>query len=290
MKAYPVDDMDAVIRRITESVIASVTAKHATSEPEPEPKTEPKAKLTRTRTATASKSKLTARSQWYDVLPAILPHTNRILLIGPPSSGKSTTAQRVAKIRHRVTMTETTSTETLIGTFLNVEGNTVWHDGPFTRAMRAGEAILVDEVDRYSPEAASLFYSLIDDGPHIILPNGETVEAKEGYRVLMTTNETLETLPAAVQDRIEVILMASVPHEDALALLPGPLADVTLAHYRSLPVPKLRLAPSLRRMLAFHRLTSAGIPPEVTASLVFGSCAAPELLSVLTTAGATHEA
>lgn len=252
-------------------------------EPEPTPELAPEAKPTRQR------CKLSNSSPWYDILPEVLPHLNRLLLIGPPSSGKSTTSMLVAGVKHRITMTETTSKEELLGQFHLIEGSTKWIDGPVTTAMRNGEPVLIDEIDRYSPECASLCYSIIDDRPHVTLPNGEQIKAKDGFKVLMTSNESLETLPAAVQDRIEAIIMASVPHPDSLSELPDALRELTIRTYETKTrfAPGLRLEPSVRRMRAFYKLMSV-IPSDVAARLVFGSAGATEVLSVIASVEGTR--
>ena len=238
-------------------------------------------------TPTAGKpllSKLRASSDWHTILPAILPYTNRVLIIGPPGTGKSTTAINVAGIQHRITMTETTSREDLIGMFHLIDGATKWVDGPITAAMRAGVPVLTDEIDRYSPECASLFYGVIDDKPHIALPNGEIVHAADGYKMIMTSNESLDALPPAVQDRIEVILYAGTPHDAAIAHLPAAQRSAVSCYYKGVLEPSIKLPPTVRRMRAFHRLTSAGLDARVAATLVFGTEGAKEVTSVITSA------
>lgn len=234
---------------------------------------------------TPVKVRLSNTSPWYDVLTAVLPYSDRILLIGPPSTGKSTTAMLYAGVQHRVTMTETTSREDLIGMFHLIDGATKWIDGPFTAAMRKGEAVLIDEIDRYSPECASLLYSLIDDQPHISLPTGEFIKAAKGYKVLMTTNDGIETLPVAVQDRVEVLISANVPHEAALAGMDKALSSVVYRYYSAIPVKPWKGAPTVRRMRTFTRLLAASIPQQVAAGLVFGD-GSKEVLSTITSAEA----
>ena len=247
----------------------------------PEAKTE----VVAPRPVKARVSKINNLSPWYDVLTAVLPYSDRILLIGPPSTGKSTTAMLYADTKHRVTMTETTSREDLIGMFHLIDGATKWIDGPFTSAMRNGEAVLVDEIDRYSPECASLLYSLIDDQPHISLPTGEFVKAAKGYKVLMTTNDGIETLPVAVQDRVEVLISANVPHEKALEGMDKAMSQVVFRYYSAIPVKPWKGTPTVRRMRTFTRLIAASIPQNVAASLVFGN-GDKEVLSAITSAEA----
>lgn len=232
-------------------------------------------------------SKLRASSDWHTILPAILPYTSRVLIIGPPGTGKSTTAINVAGIQHRITMTETTSREDLIGMFHLIDGATKWVDGPITAAMRNGEAVLTDEIDRYSPECASLFYGVIDDKPHIALPNGEIVHAMDGYKMIMTSNESLDTLPPAVQDRIEVILYAGTPHDAAVSHLPKANRAVVDLYYNGLPKPSLKLPPTVRRMCMFCKLTAAGLESRLAAYLVFGKDGEAEVTSAITSAEST---
>ena len=232
-------------------------------------------------TARAKKSchRTIASSHWLEVFGAILPHVRRVLLIGAPGTGKSTAAMNVAGCKYRVTMTESTTKDDLLGYWELRDQKTVWVDGPVTLAMREGTPILIDEINCYSPEASSLLYSIIDDAPHVEIPSG-TVEAKDGYKMIMTANEGLDTLPDAVRDRIEVVLDANIPCEGALSHITPALAECCAAYYRTLPKPVISLLPSVRRVRTLHTLLQAGIDSTLAAKLVFGEASA-EISSVL---------
>lgn len=231
-------------------------------------------------TACAKKScELDTTSHWLEVFGAILPYTKRILLIGAPGTGKSTAAMNVAGCKYRVTMTESTTKDDLLGYWELRDQRTVWVDGPVTLAMRKGAPILIDEINCYSPEASSLLYSIIDDAPHVEIPSG-TVEAKDGYKMIMTANEGLDTLPDAVRDRIEVVLDANIPCNGALAHVMPALAECCTAYYRTLPKPVISLLPSVRRVHTLHTLLQAGIDSTLASKLVFGE-ASSEVSSVL---------
>jgi len=231
-------------------------------------------------TARAMKScHLTVASHWLEVFDAILPHVRRVLLIGAPGTGKSTAAMNVAGCKYRVTMTESTTKDDLLGYWELRDQKTVWVDGPVTLAMREGAPILIDEINCYSPEASSLLYSIIDDAPHVEIPSG-TVEAKDGYKMIMTANEGLDTLPDAVRDRIEMVLDANIPCEGALSHITPALAECCAAYYRTLPKPVISLLPSVRRVRTLHTLLQAGIDSTLAAKLVFGEASA-EISSVL---------
>lgn len=239
------------------------------------PKPAPKLKKIQTQ---ESALRLTSNSNWTDLFVAVLPHVHRVLLIGAPGTGKSTAAMQIAQCRHRITMTETTSEDALLGMWHLRDNKTVWTDGPLTQAMKQGEPVLVDEIDHYSPEAASLLYSLIDDNPHVETPEG-SVTAQDGYKMIMTANEGLETLPAAVQDRIEVIIDANTPANGALADVPEPLRNLSKNYYKALPRPAIRMPATVRRVRTFDKLMKAGFVASVAAKLVFGDNR--EVLSVL---------
>lgn len=225
--------------------------------------------------------KLTASSQWYEVLEQLTRVLDRILLVGPPSSGKSTTAIKTLGIKHRITMTPNTGREDLCGMFHLIDGQTVWIDGPITKAMRNGHPVLIDEIDRAGAEVESLMYSVIDDQPHLSLPNGELVQASSGYKVLMTSNQSPDVLEDAVRDRMEAILLAYNPHKDALSGMSEVESTLVQNYYRAIPKPTLRLNPTVRRMRAFNKICKAGIPVKIAAVSVFGPNASPEIQSVI---------
>jgi hypothetical protein len=58
--------------------------------------------------------KLTKTSTWYEALAQLTRTLDRILIVGPPSSGKSTTAIKTLGIKHRITMTPNTSQRRLV--------------------------------------------------------------------------------------------------------------------------------------------------------------------------------
>jgi len=227
----------------------------------------------------STKSSFTVASHWLDIFSGILPHVHRVLLIGAPGTGKSTAAMNVAGCKYRVTMTESTTKDDLLGYWELRDQKTMWVDGPVTLAMREGAPILIDEINCYSPEASSLLYSIIDDAPHVEIPSG-TVEAKDGYKMIMTANEGLDTLPDAVRDRIEVVLDANIPCPGALSHITPALAECCAAYYRTLPKPVISLLPSVRRVRTLHTLLQAGIDSTLASKLVFGE-ASSEISSVL---------
>jgi len=134
---------------------------------------------------------------------------NRILLYGPPRTGKSSIGYSIFDAIERATIHKQLPVEDLLGGYALVNGTTQWQDGPAIRALRKGLPIVLDEVDQISPECRCILHALLDDPPGITLANGERVNAKEGYCVIATTNALPSGLPPAVLDRFDLILLAN---------------------------------------------------------------------------------
>lgn len=234
--------------------------------------------------------KLGENAQWWDVLSTL---TNglgdkeyiRILLLGPPSSGKSTTSMIEANAAYRVTMTEGSGVEDLMGMFQLVKGETVWVDGPVTKAMREGKRILIDEIDQHKSECGSLMYAILDDHPEVTLMSGERVIAQPGYGVIATTNNNVGSLPEAILDRFEAVILAVQAHPAAVAGLPEQMAAASLNYYKGLNRKPWEWAgkPSVRRVKGYNRMLPI-IGEKHASELAFGT-AAKEMLGIFTTAG-----
>lgn len=134
----------------------------------------------------------------------------RVLLWGPPRTGKSYAGTDLFEVgSERCTIHKQLPTEDLLGGYALVNGTTQWMDGPAIRALRNGKTLVLDEVDQISPECRCILHALLDDPAGITLASGERVKAKEGYCVIGTTNAQPSSLPPAILDRFDLILLAN---------------------------------------------------------------------------------
>lgn len=215
--------------------------------------------------------------KWYEVLEVIerAGGVPRVLLWGPPGTGKTSWAAKAAGDAgyYRVAMTRSMTPDDLIGGWRLADGNTVWVAGPAVRALTFGKLLLLDEVDQASPDVESLLHVLLDD-PDIVrleTPTG-TVRPAPGYRVVATTNQTPDSLPEAIRDRFAggLTVYCDVPTPDALARLPQPLRGYVAAHYERQPRQTWTPALSYRSASAYVTLLQIGLPPMTAAQLVWG--------------------
>lgn len=232
--------------------------------------------------------------QWWNILEQLSQASGRLILVGPPGTGKSQTAFLLLGNAQRLTMTEGTAVEDLLGMFHLIEGSTVWKDGPAARAMRGGTALILDEIDKYSPEVGSLLYALLDDDPQVTLPSGEHLKAKKGYKVIATSNANVSALPEAILDRMEAVIIAAKPHPDAMSHLNLHERAAVVSHYEKKVDEKAWQwsgAATLRRMRAYHkfRVSLKDLPEIIAAEAAFGKNG-KEIVSVLATSARTKEA
>lgn len=242
------------------------------------------------KTGLALKKSGQTATQWEEQLKIFVEAGGRRgMLIGPAGTGKSTAASDGYKFR--VTCHEDMGPESLVGTFIQKDGQTVWIDGAAVKAMRLGTRLVLDEIDHVSPECMSLCYALLDDAPSIMLPTGEYVEAEDGYSVIATSNGNPMELPDPIMDRLEFILVADKPSKGAWQRLESPADDISSVlsvmhnHYTAVPATTWDWSgkPTVRRTAAFVKFVRAGVDATLAAKGVFGK-AGKELLSAMTTA------
>jgi MoxR-like ATPase len=233
-------------------------------------------------------SKKNPEQTCWDIVSAVLSHSTRTLLFGPPGTGKTHAACRLGlNDRQRVfsvTLTEETPAAELRGHYILKDGKYVWHDGPAVAAWRCGGRLVVNEIQRGGPDVHSLLLAITDD-PGIAemdLPSGEKVKPGSGFACVATMNgDPKELLDPALADRFAVSIHIDKVHPEAVAQLPQ---DVQQAAARTALIDEEDRRISVRAWYAFAQLREQlmkGHSPEaalqIAAKAVFNSRAVDAL-------------
>lgn len=116
-----------------------------------------------------------------------------VMLKGPTGCGKTRFVEHMAWRLGRPLITvachDDLSASDLIGRYLIRHDNTVWHDGPLTRAVREGAICYLDEVVEARQDTIVVLHSLTDY--RRILPidkTGEKLIAATGFQLVISYN------------------------------------------------------------------------------------------------------
>ncbi|MGY4374370.1 nitric oxide reductase NorQ protein [Bradyrhizobium sp. i1.3.6] len=151
------------------------------------------------------------------VLPAYVPSGNEcalfehawrhqlpVLLKGPTGCGKTRfvahMAARLGLPLHTVACHDDLTAADLTGRYLLRGGDTVWTDGPLTRAVREGGICYLDEVVEARKDVTVVLHPLTDD--RRILPlerTGEELVAPKSFMLVVSYNPGYQTLLKALK-------------------------------------------------------------------------------------------
>ena len=128
-----------------------------------------------------------------------------VLLKGPTGCGKTRFVRHMAHKLNRPLITvacqEDLSAADLTGRYLLEGGDTVWSDGPVTRAVRSGAIIYLDEVVEARPDVLTLLHPLTDD--RRILPlerKGEELQAPDTFQVVISYNPGYQSVSRSLKE------------------------------------------------------------------------------------------
>ena len=116
-----------------------------------------------------------------------------LLLKGPTGTGKSRFVEYMAYRLRRPLITvachEETSSTDLIGRYILKGTETIWLDGPLTRAVKEGAILYLDEIAEARPDVLVAIHPLTDYRRTIYLDKlGETVTATDGFMFVASYN------------------------------------------------------------------------------------------------------
>ncbi len=224
-----------------------------------------------------------------------------LLLKGPTGAGKTRfvlhMAARLGLPVSTVVCHDDLTAADLTGRHLLKGGETVWMDGPLTRAVRAGGLCYLDEIVEARKDVAVVLHSLTDD--RRILPlerTGEELRAPPSFMLVISYNpgyqNLLKNLKPSTRQRFVSITFDFLPREQEIAVVSresglgeadvAPLVDLA-RRLRSLKGQDIEEGVSTRLIIYCASLIGAGmpLPAAVTAALIEPLTDEPEVKAAL---------
>lgn len=118
----------------------------------------------------------------------------RLLLVGPTGSGKSSLVEQVASLMNwpvlRAVLSSGLTKEDLVGTWTIQDGATIFREGLLPRAMKMGAICLLDEVDGMEPDVGFAIHQVLEpQGNLVLLQDGaRVIRPHPDFRVVATAN------------------------------------------------------------------------------------------------------
>ena len=203
-----------------------------------------------------------------------------LLLKGPTGCGKSRLVEHMAARLGRPLITvachDETSAIDLTGRYLVHGGDTVWQDGPVSRAVRNGAILYLDEFAEARSDVVVVIHPLSDHRRTLYVErHDEQIEAAEGFMLVVSYNpgyqRGLKELKPSTRQRFLAASLGYPSRDVELEILQGE-TDIDTENGKKLCalVHKLReleplgLAemPSTRLIVNAARLIKAGLPPR----------------------------
>ncbi len=146
-----------------------------------------------------------AHSNEVEVFETAAKNNLPVLLKGPTGCGKSRFVRYMAEKLNRPLITvacqEDLAAADLTGRFLLEGGQTVWRDGPLTRAVREGAICYLDEVVEARSDVMTVIHPLTDDRRVLPLDRlGVELQAKEGFLVVISYNPGYQSVTKELKE------------------------------------------------------------------------------------------
>ena len=122
-----------------------------------------------------------------------------VMLKGPTGCGKTRFLEHMAfqLARPLVTVSchEDLTSSDLVGRFLLEGAETVWQDGPLTRAVKAGAVCYLDEIVEARTDSTVVIHSLTDHRRKLTIEKkGQEIEAHEDFMLVISYNPGYQTV------------------------------------------------------------------------------------------------
>jgi nitric oxide reductase NorQ protein len=208
-----------------------------------------------------------------------------IMLKGPTGCGKTRLVEHMA---HRfgvplstVSCHEDITTADLLGRYVLAGGDTVWVDGPLTRAVREGGICYLDEIVEARQDSIVAIHPLVDHRRELCIERlgGIRIPAAEGFCIAISYNpgyqSILKDLKMSTRQRmISIELGFPPPDIEHAIVMHEAQVDTTLANdlvslgqaIRRLEDSDLKEVASTRTLIAAAKLTRSGLPLRTAAA------------------------
>lgn len=209
-------------------------------------------------------------------------YRNRLALMikGPTGCGKTRFVEAMAAKVERPLVTvachdDTTATD-LLGRYLVEGGDTVWQDGPLTRAIRQGAILYLDEIVEAREDVVVVLHSLADHRRQIYLDRlNETLTAPAEFMLVISFNPGYqrgfkELKPSTRQRFVGLSFQYPEPEIEAEIVAQESGIDLAMAKrlvafagkVRNLQEFGLSATASTRLLAHAGRLMHTGMPPR----------------------------
>jgi nitric oxide reductase NorQ protein len=203
-----------------------------------------------------------------------------VMLKGPTGCGKTRFLEYMAWRLKRALVTvschEDLTSSDLVGRFLLEGAETVWQDGPLTRAAKAGAICYLDEIVEARTDSTVVIHSLTDHRRKLTLEKkGEEIDAHDDFLLVISYNPGYQTVlkdlkPSTKQRFIGLTFDFPTPEVEKKILMnevPGIAGDIatklvaTGNKARGLKDHGLDEVTSTRALVYAANLIVAGLPP-----------------------------
>lgn len=207
-----------------------------------------------------------------------------LMLKGPTGCGKTRFVEHMAHVNGIPLITvachEDITAADLVGRYLLNGGETVWVDGPLTRAMRQGAICYLDEIVEARADTTVVLHPLADHRRELHIERlGETLQAPDSFMLVVSYNpgyqSVLKDLKQSTRQRMVAIEMHYPVAEKEIEIVMQEsdidktrAADlVRLANaIRKLDTGSLPEVSSTRSLVSTGKLMKAGLSPRTAAN------------------------
>ena len=211
-----------------------------------------------------------------------------VMLKGPTGCGKTrfveAMAYKLGRPLYTVACHEDLTAADLVGRHLLEGGDTVWVDGPLTRAVKEGAILYLDEVVEARQDTSVVLHPLGDHRRQLTIDRlGVTLKAADGFCLVVSYNpgyqSVLKDMKDSTRQRMVAIELGFPPPEVERRIIAAETgvddeSVEILVHVgqaiRRLEASTLREVASTRALISAGHLIAAGIPVRraVTAAVV----------------------